>query len=290
VPTNPALVGNATCHACPGEPCTRPCLPALDSGGPAPPTAYSRGTCPALVPGTNRDFGANHRDFELRVPATSRGPYGVVFAWHHSNGSSELFPRILADHLETGGYVLVAPDGQRRYPLEWDMDAAGADDDLRFFDDVLACLDAQIPIDRRRVHAVGLSAGAVFSAYLMGRRSNVLASFVSFSGGGEGPGGERFVPNPPHPIPGLLYHGGETDVPDWAGRVGTLALARRMAANTQLAIVCDHGSGHVIPGPAKTLDDMWAFMLAHPFSPGNTAAWRTTGITGLLPDYCRIQQ
>jgi hypothetical protein len=30
-------------------------------------------------------------------------------------------------------------------------------------------------------------------------------------------------------------------------------------------------------------------MLAHPFSPGNTAAWRTTGIAGLLPDYCRIQ-
>jgi hypothetical protein len=88
-----------------------------------------------------------------------------------------------------------------------------------------------------------------------------------------------------HPIRGLLYHSGKTDLPDWAGRVGTLFLVRRMVDDGQFTAVCDHGGGHVIPGPAKTPDDMWAFMLAHPFSAGNTAAWRATGIGGLLPDY-----
>jgi D-tyrosyl-tRNA(Tyr) deacylase len=45
-----------------------------------------------------------------------------------------------------------------------------------------------------------------------------------------------------------------------------------MVDEGQFTVVCDHGGGHVIPGPAKTLDDMWAFMLAHAFSAGNTEA------------------
>jgi len=31
------------------------------------------------------------------------------------------------------------------------------------------------------------------------------------------------------------------------------------------------------------------FLLAHPFSPGNTAAWATTGIDGKLPAYCQVR-
>ena len=52
-----------------------------------------------------------------------------------------------------------------------------------------------------------------------------------------------------------------------SARVGTLSLAERMRAKGRL---------------------MWAFMLAHPFSPGNTAAWASSGIPGKLPDYCRV--
>ena len=116
------------------------------------------------------------------------------------------------------------------------------------------------------MHTTGYSAGAVFSAYLMGHRSDSLASFSAWSTGEADPANRRIVPDPPRPVPGLLYHGGRTDTPDWAGRKGTLSLAAHMTANGALAVVCDHGLGHVVPGPLDaTLGQMWSFMLAHPF-------------------------
>ncbi len=39
----------------------------------------------------------------------------------------------------------------------------------------------------------------------------------------------------------------------------------------------------------ETVQDMWSFMLAQPFSPGNIAAWATTGIDGKLPSYCQVR-
>jgi hypothetical protein len=126
----------------------------------------------------------------------------------------------------------------------------------------------------------------VFAAYLMGHRSNSLASFTSWSGGETDARGRRVVPDPARLVPGLLYHGGDDDKPDWAGRVGTLALAARMAGNGALAIVCNHGVGHVVAGPIDiTLSQVWSFMLAHPFGVERTWAG---GLQGHLPDWCFI--
>jgi poly(3-hydroxybutyrate) depolymerase len=284
-PTPTPFAGTASCKACPGEPCTRPCLPALDTEGPAPLAPYSRGACPALAPGRNRDFGHNHRSFLLCVPTSTRGPFAVLFLWG-AGGPAEGIAPVLAGHYDEDGFILVVPDGDPpRYPLTWDMDPRGSDADLRFFDDVLACLDEQYPVDRRRVHTTGYSTGAVFSAYLMGHRSQVLASFSSYSGGDRSPSGERLVPMPPHPIPGLLYHGGDADV-EWAGKAATLSLAARMASNGQFTVVCDHGRGHVV---GSSTQEMWGFLLAQPFSPGNAAAWATTGIDSKLPAYCQVR-
>jgi dienelactone hydrolase len=284
-PSPTPFPANASCGGCPAFPCTRECLPALAEGGPAL-RPYSQGTCPVLERGWNRGFGFNHRDFILHVPTTTRGPFGLWFIWHGSGGNAGAFD-FLAERFDADGYVLVIPDGQLRYPLDWGMDIRGGDDDLRFFDDVVACVNQQFPVDRRRVHSTGYSVGGVFSAYLMGYRSDTLASFGAWSTGETDQRGRRIVPSPPRPVPGLLYHGGPDDKPDWAGRQGTLALAARMAANGALAIVCDHGVGHVVPGPYDVaLGDMWAFLLAHPFGP--TAAWATGGLDGRLPDYCAI--
>lgn len=283
---------NATCGGCTALPCTRECLPALASGLPAL-RPYSGGTCPTLQRGENRGFGVSGRDFLLYVPTRTNGPFGIVFVWHGSGGSAQGFtflvdPEDPAGH-ERGGYVLVIPDGQLRYPLDWAMDRLGVDHDLRFYDDVVACVSRQFPVDRRRVHTTGYSAGAVFSAYLMGHRSDSLASFSAWSTGEADPANRRMVPDPERPVPGLLYHGGRDDKPDWAGRVGTLSLAAHMTANGALAIVCDHGLGHVVPGPLDaTLGQMWSFMLAHPFGPEQ--AWATGVPSGRLPDWCKLAQ
>ncbi len=281
---------NASCGGCTALPCSRECLPALASGLPAL-RPYSGGTCPVLPRGLNRGFGFGFRDFLLFAPTRTNGPFGIVFLWHGSGSNAENFT-FLADPsdpggYEAGGYILVIPDGQLRYPLDWAMDRRGVDHDLRFYDDVVACVSRQFPVDRRRVHTTGYSAGAVFSAYLMGYRSDSLASFSAWSTGEADPANRRIVPDPGRPVPGLLYHGGRTDRPDWAGRVGTRSLAAHMAANGALAIVCDHGLGHVVPGPLDaTLGQMWSFMLAHPFGPEQ--AWATGGLAGRLPDWCAV--
>lgn len=281
---------NASCGGCAALPCTRECLPALASGLPAL-RPYSGGTCPTLERGENRGFGVGARDFLLFVPSETGGPYGVVFVWHGSGGNAQAFTFLVDASdpagYERGGYILVIPDGQARHLLDWAMDLQGVDHDLRFYDDVVACLSQQFPVDRRRVHSTGYSAGAVFSAYLMGHRSDSLASFAGWSTGEADSRNRRIVPDPPRAVPGLLYHGGRDDKPDWAGRRGTLSLAAHMTANGALAIVCDHGLGHVVPGPLDaTLGQMWSFMLAHPF--GDEQAWATGGLAGRLPDWCAL--
>jgi poly(3-hydroxybutyrate) depolymerase len=219
------------------------------------------------------------------VPTTTRGPFAVLFLWG-AGGQGEAIAPVLASIYDEEGFVLVVPDGESpRYPLTWDMDARGSDADLRFFDDVMACLVQQYPVDRRRVHTTGYSTGAVFSAYLAGHRSTVIGSFSSYSGGDGSPSGERIVPLPRHPLPGLLYHGGDADV-EWAGKAATLSLAARMASNGQFTVVCDHGRGHVVGSSTR---EMWGFLLAHPYSPGRTAAWATAGIAGKLPASCVVR-
>jgi predicted esterase len=282
----PLPVPNATCGGCPAQPCTRDCLPALTQDGPVR-RPYSRGTCPPLSQGANLDVGFTGRTVLLYIPTSTRGPFGVVFAWS-AGGSAEAYD-FLATRYDQDGYILVIPNGRPQYPLTWDMDRGGAEADLRFFDDVVTCLAEQYPIDLRRVHSTGYSVGGIFTAYLMGYRSETLASIVAWSTGETDPSGRRMVPSPRHRIPGLLYHGGSHDEPDYAGREGTLALASRMASNGQFTVVCDHGLGHTIPGPLDaTLQQMWTFMLAHPFTPGNAAAWAESGIAGKLPDFCRV--
>jgi len=283
VPTS--FPANASCGGCPLLPCTRECLPALAEGGPVL-RGYPGGTCPTLQPGVNRYFGSNLRSFLLYVPTATHGPFGLVFLWN-AGGAAKGF-EFLATRYDADGYLLVIPDGDQRYPLTWAMDAGVLDHDLRFFDEVVACASEQFPLDRRRVHSTGYSVGAVFSAYLMAHRSDTLASFVGWSTGETDPAGRTMVTRPPRPVPGLLYHGGKEDTPDWAGRKGTLALATHMAQAGALAIVCDHGRGHGLPGTTidATMGQMWSFMFAHPFGP--EMAWRTGGLVGRLPDTCAV--
>jgi poly(3-hydroxybutyrate) depolymerase len=282
----------ATCRECPSEPCTRACLDPLGPEGPPEPGPYSGGACPDLaLGGRNLGFGFNGRDVDIYVPTTTQGPYGVVFAWHGDGGSAADFGQALLGAHETDGYVLVVPDGQDRYDSQWQVEITpgvegpAATDDLRFFDDVLACLWEQVPIDLRRVHSMGFSVGARFSAYLMGHRSDVVGSFVTWSGGDRTPQGIVVVPVATHPIPGLLYHGGVDDTPACCGMAPTQALAATMLDNGQYTIVCDHGQGHAFP-PGDHAGQLWSFMLAHPFVLGAEAAWREAGLPGGFPVFC----
>ncbi len=287
--------GEATCAPCPGEPCTRPCLPPLGPDGPATLDSYSQGACPALIQdGRNVGFGYNARDFDLYVPTSTNGPYAVVFAWHGDGDTATAFGQALLGSYDSDGYVLVVPDGQSRYDSQWHVEVepgvAGspATDDLRFVDDVIACLWEQLPIDLRRIHTVGFSVGGRFSAYLMGHRSDRFGSAVTWSGGDRTPQDIIVVPAAAHPIPGLLYHGGVSDTPACCGETATEGLATTMVQNGQFTVVCDHGQGHSYP-PGDAAGELWNFMVDHPFSPGADALWREAGLPASFPDYCEVR-
>ena len=165
------------------------------------------------------------REFIAYVPATRpvTGPdRPVVFMHHGSSGNGGQFLRISGwrEQADATGLVAVFPTGLRYRILEngrrstkWNDghlhtlvdlderprgypdDAPFPADDVGFVDAMLAELDAQLPIDRRRVYASGFSNGADFTAHLAVERSTVLAAAAFSAGGLQEPAApERAIP------------------------------------------------------------------------------------------------
>jgi polyhydroxybutyrate depolymerase len=144
-----------------------------------------------------------------RPPVTgSRTP--VVFMFHGSTGTGEQFLRKSGwrEQADATGAVAVFPTGLRYRVLEsgrlrtkWNdgdlrneidlderpdgypPDAPWPADDVGFVDSIVSDLDAQLPVDRRRIYASGFSNGAAFTARLAVERSTMLAA-AAFAGGG----------------------------------------------------------------------------------------------------------
>lgn len=193
----------------------------------------------------------------------------------------------LKPSFEARGYVLVVPDGQQKYDSEWQVEPLNAQEDLVFFVDVLRCLWEQVPIELRRVHSMGFSVGARYSDYLLGRRSNRVASVVTWSAGERTPQNLVVVPVPPHATPTLMYHGGDGDTSACCGKAATLALVARLKPNGNFMLVCDHGGGHGFPPQPGRVNDLWRFIEQHPFMAGSEAAWRGNLPAG-LPAFCAV--
>jgi poly(3-hydroxybutyrate) depolymerase len=200
--------------------CDRP--PPANAIQPTPPPAYSGGVCPVLVAGDNTITSTGHtRQFILVVPAnlSSEEKLPLLFMWHWLGGSPSGF-------LERGE-VQQAADQQRflaiipysegamlfgQYNLRWPFDITQSQDRMNeefyFFDDMLACAEAQFNVNQNCVSTIGVSAGALFNDQLAQKRSNRLASFVSLSGGvGDTiiqPWGASW-----RPLPGIVLWGGD---------------------------------------------------------------------------------
>jgi len=179
----------------------------------------------AYEPGVNcREIqvDGNARQFLVYVPRRrpvtgTRAP--VVFMFHGSSGDGERFLKISGwrEQADATGLVAVFPTGLRyrmldtgRWTTKWngygledkiDTNARPPADDVGFTDAMLADLDGELPIDRRRVYASGFSNGAEFTARLAVERSTVFAA-AAFSAGG------LYTPRvPERPIPMYLTVG-----------------------------------------------------------------------------------
>ena len=277
--------------------------------------------CPMLVSGANTiTSGTDTRSFLLVLPAGFRADeqLPVLFLWHWLGGSAEDFL--------TRGDVQAAADQQRfiavlpvakgatvwglNLDTEWPFDItqpqARIDQELQFFDDMLACVEQQLHVNTSCVSTIGVSAGALFTDQLIQARSDRLASFVSLSGG---VGATIIKPwtGATHALPGIVLWGGDgpptmdgkKDILGCLGLGMDFSVASRdletgLAANHDFLIECRHDCGHVeppLPAPPGMTKyaAIWDFVLDHPFYlPPDDSPYLTTGLPAELPAWCAI--
>ncbi|MBX3161733.1 MAG: hypothetical protein KF773_37575 [Deltaproteobacteria bacterium] len=295
----------------------------VPSGAPQPvrPPLPAAG-CPALVPGLNTITSTGHtRQFLLVLPAdlspADKKP-PVLFMWHWLGGSAQKFlekgdvqtaadqQRFIAVLPASRGATVFGTSFDTRWPFDVTQSQSRMNEELAFFDDMLACVEQQFDINDQCVSSVGVSAGALWTDQLAQARSDRLASFVSLSGGVSASiikpwnGSAR-------KLPGVVLWGGDgppmmDGVKDILGcfsigmdfSVASKSLEAELAARGHFFVECKHNCGHVeppleAPAGASKYAGMWEFALDHPFwLPAGQSPWLEHGLPPAMPAWCAI--
>ncbi len=300
-------------------------LMGLRCGSPAPAGAahalpaptFSGGTCPRLVPGRNT-IRTSHgdRSFILVVPSASDGsvtPLPLLVGYHWLGGSANSFlqhgdVQANADRMR---FYAVLPEkkgdltigiGSVRFDPVWPYltfhTAARIEEEAAFFDDMLACISSQFPIDLDCVSTAGVSAGALWTAQLAQVRSERIASAIILSGGigpattlGAGLVDARGWTNPRHAMPMMVLWGGPID--QCALNFNTASRNIENAAGRAGHFIeeCLHNCGHTVPpvDPAYGLGSIWQFALDHPYwLARGDSPYLATGLPVSAPTWCAI--
>lgn len=285
---------------------------------PPPPPMYSMGECPMLVHSPveegsmNEGFvtGGTERAFRLLVPDNydpdQRWP--VVFAWHWLNarGSSFIREGELESAIAQMGFIVVLPEALRNesddrvYGLTWPFaEAWGADAELTFSADMLACVTEQFNVDTRRVYGIGVSAGGLWVTFLSSTEQvDHFAAIESISGGlGDVFGAWRMEYTPQENVfPSLVLWGGPLDWLALSFQDASLRLIDELRSHDHFVVQCTHEAGHGVPpievpeGDTK-FRSLWRFMMDHPYGlePG-WSPYLETGLPDVFPEWCSISE
>lgn len=272
-----------------------------------PPPTYSEGACPQLVAGRNvLPSGGHDREFLLIVPENLSPDESLplVFMWHWLAGEAQSFAdkgqvqqavnqmRFLAAIPEARGDLLfVWP--VLNPPLNSDE---RHDEELTFFDDMLACIAEQYNINTECVSSAGVSAGGLWTTHLAQHRSRHLASFQSLSGG-VGPVAAGYIPireweGMERALPALVMWGGPTDFCIVPFASASLNLEEKLDEGGHYVLECIHNCSHAEPPfepPAgySAYAGLWDFALTHPFwLHAGVSPYQATGLPETLPEWC----
>ncbi len=134
------------------------------------------------------------REYRLVVPDTLdlSKPAPIVFAFHGMGEDNKdhfatvsTLPALAAEHK----FILVFPaaagqmiPGQNQVVTAWALAPERAIADLRFFDALLAKMQAQYRIDPDAIYLTGMSNGAYFAHLLARERASIIAAVAAHSG------------------------------------------------------------------------------------------------------------
>ena len=247
------------------------------------------GSCPTLEDGyvTFAPEGVAPRRVRLWLDPQVTTPGPLVFYWHGMGSEPEEAPYGLGkdglDALLAKGGILAAPEhdpAAGQFPWFLTL-GAGRDDDLRVADEVLACIDAVRGVDKRRIHSLGFSAGALQTTQLSYRRSGYIASVVTYSGGKIGYPDDQ---DPSNPFAAMIFHGGPKDVVITKFAQISEAYHEDLKSTGRFSFVCDHGLGHKVPMDARPA--VARFFEDHPF--GTAPSPYAKGLPEGTPAYCSL--
>ena len=189
------------------------------------------------------------RSYRVHLPAMADGSYPIVFSFHGLNSNAKQEERLsrfsaLADR---DGFIAVYPDGAG---AKWRF-MGRSDADVLFTVAIIEKLAADLPIDRRRIYATGISNGAQMAWRLACGRPEIFAAFGFVSGGYF-----RVCDAPVRP-PIILFHGTSDRLLPYDGR-GTLMPVREFAVGWAVRSGCRLASrGEVIYRNGDATGERW---------------------------------
>ena len=249
------------------------------------------GTCPTLAPGdvTFAPAGIPPRKVKLAFDATKVGTGPLIFYWY-ATGSGTFESAYSLGSTETtitdaGGIVATPYADSTAGMFEWFIvNQSPKLDDFLVADEVVACLAQAHMIDTNRIHAMGMSAGALQTTALSFVRAQYIASVATYSGGVP-PGFMPANQNPPNKFAALIFDGGTSDdVFSVDFKAASESYKTLLSADGHFAAICDHNMGHSIPLDAAP--SVAKFFTANPWG-----AWPspyTAGLPAGFPTYCSL--
>jgi len=271
---------------------------------PPPPPSYSGGTCPTLVPGINQitSSGAT-RQFILVTPANpvpgERLPVG--FLWHPLGSDADVYlsEGDLQAAIDHERFIAVLPQAKGDLSLRWPWSGADNDqrieEELRFFDDMFACVAEQFELNLDCIANGGVSSGGLWATQVGWRRGQYFSSLLSVSGGSGDGGIVRRWSSSPHKMAALVAWGGSIDECSVLSFTDTSRrLESALESDGHFVLECVHNCGHALP-PFDTFEDkprfapLWEFVLNHPYwLDDGDSPYLHDGLPAGTPSWCAI--
>jgi hypothetical protein len=269
------------------------------------PPAYRGGQCPMLSVGTTMNkllSSGIEREFLVVVPDDAKPDetFPVLFMWHWLNASaSSFYDRAqMQTAANEARLIAVIPNGIGSIPANWPWSTITSADvmeqEFAFFDDMLACVSEQFPVNKNCVSSTGVSDGALWTAQLAGGRGEYLSSIVVLSGG-TGTSIVNSYASPVHKMPALVLWGGPTDrciVIEF--EAASHDLEQGLVDDGHFLVECVHDCGHGEP-PIDPVDGMsrfapmWHFVTDHPYwLRDGESPYQENGLPAGMPNWCAI--